>query len=86
MADGILNIIQRKNPDKEFDILKQIGSGTYGEVYKVRRLFGLIVARVTTSSMNILRLCLSTETRRTCTVVCASGCTLVEHIHILASS
>ncbi|XP_064394786.1 mitogen-activated protein kinase kinase kinase kinase 5-like [Halichondria panicea] len=36
MADGILNIIQRKNPDKEFDILKQIGSGTYGEVYKAR--------------------------------------------------
>ncbi len=46
MADGILNIIQRKNPDKEFDILKQIGSGTYGEVYKVRWLFGLTVAMV----------------------------------------
>lgn len=32
---GILDIIQRKNPETEFDILKQIGSGTYGEVYKV---------------------------------------------------
>ncbi len=36
MADGsILGIIQRKNPEKEFDIAKQIGSGTYGEVYEV---------------------------------------------------
>ena len=32
---SVLDIIQRKNPETEFDILKQIGSGTYGEVYKV---------------------------------------------------
>ena len=37
MADGgILGIIQRKNPEREFEIQKQIGSGTYGEVYEVR--------------------------------------------------
>lgn len=36
MADGgILGIIQRRNPEREFEILKQIGSGTYGEVYEV---------------------------------------------------
>jgi len=35
MSDGILDIIKRKDPAKEFEILKQIGSGTYGEVYKV---------------------------------------------------
>ena len=32
---SILDIFQRKNPKTEFDILKQIGSGTYGEMYKV---------------------------------------------------
>ena len=31
----ILPVIQRKNPEREFEILKQIGSGTYGEVFKV---------------------------------------------------
>ena len=35
MADGILHITQRRNPDKVFDILQQIGSGSRGEVYKV---------------------------------------------------
>ena len=41
MADGgILGIIQRKNPEREFEILKQIGSGTYGEVYEVRMWVG----------------------------------------------
>ena len=32
----ILPGIQRKNPEREFEILKQIGSGTYGEVFKVK--------------------------------------------------
>jgi len=38
MSDGILDIIKRKDPGKEFEILKQIGSGTYGEVYKAREV------------------------------------------------
>ena len=32
----ILPVIQRKNPEREFEIVKQIGSGTYGEVFEVR--------------------------------------------------
>lgn len=35
MAVQILPVIQRKDPQNEFEILKQIGSGTYGEVHKV---------------------------------------------------
>ena len=35
---GILDIIKRRNPEREFEILKQIGSGTYGEVYKVQQI------------------------------------------------
>jgi serine/threonine protein kinase len=32
----LLPVIQRKNPEREFEILKQIGSGTYGEVFKAK--------------------------------------------------
>lgn len=31
----LLPHIKRSDPEKEFELLKQIGSGTYGEVYKV---------------------------------------------------
>ena len=37
MTTELLPVIQRRNPEKEFEILKQIGSGTYGEVFKVGR-------------------------------------------------
>ena len=33
--DKVLPYISRNDPEKDFELLKQIGSGTYGEVYKV---------------------------------------------------
>ena len=35
--DKVLSIISRSNPEKDFELLKQIGRGTYGDVYKVTR-------------------------------------------------
>ena len=32
----LLPSISRSDPEKEFELLKQIGSGPYGEVYKAR--------------------------------------------------
>lgn len=32
-------IISRENPGKVFDLIQKIGSGTYGDVYKVRVLY-----------------------------------------------
>ena len=40
----LLPHIKRSDPEKEFDLLKQIGSGTYGEVYRVSRRKGPCVS------------------------------------------
>ena len=40
---GILDIIQRRNPETEFDILKHINSDTHGEIYKVSTIILIIL-------------------------------------------
>ena len=47
----VLSIISRSNPENDFELLKQIGSGTYGDVYKVRNTLNTVCTVCTVCAM-----------------------------------
>ena len=92
MADtGILGIIRRSNPEKEFEIMKQIGSGTYGEVYQVRNnINSHVFVMVEGVNFFLLRACERTQKREILSIICVCVCAVplycvgvdIHHLHL----